>query len=103
MCAIPETVKHSKTMISFTRRGVLSWLALPAARLYGQGMASRNVSAAPRGKRSGLPFHARFTDIAHQAGLNQVVVCGHADHDDYIIECMSCGAAFLDYDNDGWL
>ena len=66
-------------------------------------MATRGVRAAPRGKRSSLPFHARFTDVARQAGLNQTVVCGHPDHNDYIIECMSCGAAFLDYDNDGWL
>src|SRR6266481_1587538 len=86
-----------------TRRQVLSWLALSAADLRGQGMASRGVRAAPRGKRSGLPFHARFTDVARQAGLNQTVVCGHPDHNDYIIECMSCGAAFFDYDNDGWL
>ncbi len=78
-------------------------MALPAALLRGQGMASRGVRAAPRGKRSGLPFHARFTDVARQAGLNQTVVCGHPDHNDYILECMSCGAAFLDYDNDGWL
>src|SRR5260370_40365234 len=85
------------------RGQVLSWLALPVALLRGQGMASRGVRAAPRGKRSGLPFHARFTDVARQAGLNQLVVCGHPDHNDYIIECMSCGAAFLDYANDGWL
>src|SRR3989440_1289083 len=86
-----------------TRRQLLSWLALPAARLHGQGMATRGVRASPRGKRSGLPFHARFTDVAQQAGLNQTVVCGHPDRNDYIIECMSCGAAFFDYDNDGWL
>ncbi len=66
-------------------------------------MASRKVNAPPRGKPSGLPFHARFTDVAHQAGLNEMVVCGHPEHNDYIIEAMSCGAAFLDYDNDGWL
>jgi len=66
-------------------------------------MASRAVTAAPRGKPSGLPFHARFSDVAEQAGLKQIVVCGHPDHNDYIVECMSCGAAFLDYDNDGWL
>jgi hypothetical protein len=86
-----------------TRRQVLSWLALPTVLLRGQGMASRGVHAAPRGKRSELPFHARFTDVAQQAGLNKIVVCGHPDHNDYIIECMGCGAAFLDYDNDGWL
>ncbi len=66
-------------------------------------MASRSVKAAPRGKPSGLPFHARFTDIANLAGLHAPVVAGHAQHADYVIEAMSCGAAFLDYDNDGWL
>src|SRR6185312_13434804 len=93
------------------RREVLTLLALPLTRLCGQevaaprgqGMASRDVTAAPRGKPSGLPFHARFTDIARRAGLNEVVVCGHPDHADYIIEVMSGGAAFFDYDNDGWL
>jgi len=66
-------------------------------------MASRGVKAAPRGKFSGLPFHARFTDIAQQAGLKQPVISGHPRHADYVLEAMSCGAAFFDYDNDGWL
>jgi hypothetical protein len=92
--------------MAITRRNLLSLLALPAVPLSGQqpqGMASRGVKPAPRGKPSGLPFHARFTDVARQAGLNEIVVCGHPDRCDYIIETMSCGAAFLDYDNDGWL
>ncbi len=66
-------------------------------------MASRGVKAAPRGKPSGLPFHARFTDVAYRAGLHDVAVCGHPDRADYVIEAMGCGVAFLDYDNDGWL
>jgi len=66
-------------------------------------MASRSVKPAPRAKPSGLPFHARFTDVARQAGLKEIVVAGHQDHNDYIVECMSCGVAFFDYDNDGWL
>ncbi len=92
-------------MVSFTRRSALTLLALPASRLFGQiqGMASRGIKAAPRGKPSGLPFHARFTDIAAQAGLITPVLCGHLQHADYVIEPMSCGVAFFDYDNDGWL
>ncbi len=92
-------------MLFPSRRSVLSLFALPAARLYGQvqGMASRGVKPAPRGKSSGLPFHARFTDVAREAGLKEIVVAGHADRADYITEVMSCGAAFFDYDNDGWL
>lgn len=66
-------------------------------------MASRGVKAAPRGKPSGLPFHARFTDIASAAGLHSPTISGHPKHADYIIETMGCGCAFLDYDNDGWL
>jgi hypothetical protein len=93
-----------------TRRSVLGLLGWEAVRLHGQdhngqdhGMASRKVNAPPRGKPSGIPFQARFTDVASQAGLKEIVVCGHPDHNDYIVESMGCGAAFLDYDNDGWL
>ena len=66
-------------------------------------MASRGVAPTPRGKPSGLPFHARFTDVAEQAGLRAPVIYGPPDRCDYILETMGCGVAFLDYDNDGWL
>lgn len=67
------------------------------------GMASRGVRPQPRGKPSGLPFHARFTDVAAISGLNAPVIYGPLNHMDYILESMGCGVAFLDYDNDGWL
>jgi enediyne biosynthesis protein E4 len=67
------------------------------------GMASRGVRPQPRGKPSGLPFHARFTDVAARAGLRAPVIYGPPDRMDYILESMGCGVAFLDYDNDGWL
>jgi hypothetical protein len=67
------------------------------------GMASRGIKPQPRGKPSGLPFHARFTDVAARAGLRAPVIYGPADRMDYILESMGCGVAFLDYDNDGWL
>ena len=93
-----------------TRRTLLGCLALPLGSLRAQqlptkmeGMASRGVRPAPRAKASGRPFHARFTDIAAQAGLKLPVVCGHPARADYVIEAMSCGVAFLDYDNDGWI
>jgi hypothetical protein len=92
-----------------TRRNLFGLLTFHVGRLCSQdpprrgGMASRGVKAAPRGKPSGLPFSARFTDVAAQAGLKHVVVSGHPNRADYVIEAMSCGAAFFDYDNDGWL
>ncbi len=90
-------------MAIVTRRNLLCLLGWPAVRSFGQGMASRGVKPAPRSKPSGLPFHARFTDVARTAGLNEAVIAGHPDRCDYITETMSCGAAFFDYDNDGWL
>src|SRR5690348_6667906 len=93
-----------------TRRQILSLpaLALPAlsgqarAQRYG-GMASRGVAPQPRGKPSGLPFHAKFVNVAKEAGLRSPVIYGDEGRADYILESMGCGAAFLDYDNDGWL
>ncbi len=84
------------------RRELLGLLASPAG-LMAQGMASRGVKPMPRGKPSGRPFHCRLTDVAAEAGLRAPVICGGIDRNDYIIETMSCGLAFLDYDNDGWL
>lgn len=92
-----------------TRRQLLSipGLALPGLRsASGQrlsGMASRNVTPAPRGKPSGLPFHANFVNVAAQAGLRAPVIFGDEGRADYILESIGCGVAFLDYDNDGWL
>ncbi len=68
-----------------------------------QGVSSRNVQAQPRGKPSGIPFRARFTDIAAQAGLTQPVIYGGIDHKRYILETTGCGCAFIDYDADGWV
>jgi hypothetical protein len=89
-----------------TRREVLalSALAVPMAKGQsgGHGMASRNVKAAPRDKPSGIPYHARFTNVAEKAGLKWPVIYGDEGHADYIQESIGCGVAFFDYDNDGW-
>jgi hypothetical protein len=87
----------------WTRRKFAGLLGMPLLPLYPQGMATRNVKPAPRGKPSGLPFAARFTDVAHAAGLREPVICGPVDRKNYVLETVGCGAAFLDYDNDGWL
>jgi enediyne biosynthesis protein E4 len=91
-----------------TRRDFLTILAAGTAgarllRAQEGGMATRGVRPQPRGKPSGLPFHARFTDVAAQAGLRAPIIYGPVDRMDYILESMGCGVAFLDYDNDGWL
>ncbi len=88
-----------------TRRHFTKLLAAPffAQGLLAQGIATRNLAQPPRGKPSGLAFDARFTDVAAAAGLRQPVICGPVDRKTYILETIGCGAAFFDYDNDGWM
>src|SRR5215510_12601707 len=85
-----------------TRRDYLGTLAAGCLPLHGQ-MTSRTVTAKPRGKASGLPFHASLIDVAQSAGLIAPVIYGGVDSFEYIMEAIGCGVAFLDYDNDGWL
>ena len=86
-----------------TRRALLTLLAGFSGTAFGQGILSRGVKPQPRGKPSGRPFPARFTDVAGEAGLTHPIVYGGTDKKDYIIEVVGCGVAFFDYDNDGWL
>jgi enediyne biosynthesis protein E4 len=86
-----------------SRRELLILLACSARPAFGQGVSSRGVKPHPRGKPSGRPFPARFTDVAKQAGLVHPIVYGGVEKKTYIVEVVGCGAAFLDYDNDGWL
>ena len=94
-----------------TRRDLLGLLALAAAPPPlkfrrgegGQGVSSRGVRPQPRGKPSGRPFNARFTDVAKEAGLIQPTIYGAVDSKSYIIEVVGCGVACFDFDNDGWL
>jgi hypothetical protein len=89
----------------WTRRQALAQLVAPLAAqsIFAQGIATRNVKPAPRGKPSGLPFHARFTDVGLHAGLKRPVIYGGENRKTYILETVGCGCAFIDYDNDGWL
>jgi hypothetical protein len=74
-----------------------------AARLSGQGMASRGVQPAPRPKFSGKPWPVRFTDVASRAGLTAPTIYGDEYRKRYIVEANGPGIAFYDYDQDGWL
>ena len=58
-----------------TRRTLLALLA-SASPAFAQGISTRSVKPQPRGKPSGRPFNARFTDIAQQAGLTSPIIYG---------------------------
>jgi len=80
-----------------------SALLLPLRWMFAQGISSRGVKPQPRGKPSGRPFLAHFTDIAKEAGLREPIVYGGLDVKNYIVEVVGAGVAFIDYDNDGWM
>ena len=46
---------------------------------------------------------AKFVDVARVAGLSTPTTYGGRTTNKYILETTGSGAAFLDYDNDGWL
>jgi enediyne biosynthesis protein E4 len=82
----------------------LAGLALVCCGVAGaQGVASRNVTAAPRPKLSGRPFPVTFVDVARDGGLTHRFVNGGETAKKYIIEANGSGVAFVDVDNDGWL
>ena len=92
----------SKAKTHISRRDFL-WMTTASTLALAQGVSTRNLKPLPRGKPSGIPFLAHFTDVAAQAGLTFPVVYGGLKHKNYIIETVGCGVAFLDFDNDGWL
>src|SRR6266700_5508647 len=95
-------ITRRKLLVTMAGTTGAALTAVPGA-VFGQGISSHHVKPQPRGKPSGRPFLARFTDVAKEAGLTMPVVYGGIDSKQYIIEVVGCGVAFLDYDNDGWL
>ena len=88
-----------------TRRAfLLSTLpAVATAASFAQGVVPHKIAALPRGKRSGLPYGARFVDVAGKAGIGHPVLYGSSNPKNHILESIGCGCAFIDYDNDGWM
>ena len=81
----------------------MATLAGAAGFAFGQGVSTRGIKPQPRGKPSGRPFLARFTDVAREAGLTAPVIYGGTETKSFILEVVGCGVAFIDYDNDGWM
>ena len=91
-------------MMVFVRPiSLLCWLILATVPIQGQGVTSNGVQLLPLGERSGKPFQAKFVDVARAAGLTKPTVYGGVKAKDYILESIGSGAAFFDYDADGWI
>ena len=94
--------------MTITRREFAQWgigaaIGVTAESLLGQGLSTHRAPPLPRSAPSGRPFHARFVDVARQAGLHAPVIYGGTQETKYIVETTGCGCAFIDYDNDGWI
>jgi len=75
-------------VISYSRRGFLQLLG----------------ASVVRAASTERPGSVVFTDITAAAGLSRALnVSGSPDDKKFLLEEMGCGAAFFDYDNDGWL
>jgi len=50
-----------------------------------------------------LPLGVQFVNVAREAGLRAKTIFGSEHKNKFLLETTGCGAAFFDYDNDGWL
>ena len=53
--------------------------------------------------RTNAPLGMSFVNVAPQAGLTATTIYGDEHRNRYLLETTGTGAAFIDYDNDGWL
>jgi hypothetical protein len=75
--------------------------ALPAGRIAALG-ATMELHQGLLGTRAAA-WPVSLIDVAARAGLREMSVYGGLDRKRFIIETNGAGAAFLDYDNDGWV
>jgi enediyne biosynthesis protein E4 len=60
------------------------------------------ASSTTSGQNGADGVGVRFTNVAQQAGLNIRMIYGDEHRNRYLLETTGSGAAFIDYDNDGW-
>src|SRR6266436_4033067 len=52
---------------------------------------------------SGVTLDIQFVNVACEAGLRTKTIYGSEKRNKFLMETTGCGAAFFDYDQDGWL
>ncbi|MGB6393758.1 MAG: CRTAC1 family protein [Candidatus Acidiferrales bacterium] len=93
-----QSLSRSALVLSLENVLALSRPAL--ARSFSQSSApGRQVPAVVPGSDLGVTF----ANVAATAGLTAKTIFGGVKEDKYLLETTGCGAAFYDYDNDGWL
>jgi hypothetical protein len=104
-------------LLGFSRRSFLKSLSRSATvfslenilalwrpgNVYGAWREVAQGAAAPAASVAGTPLGLSFINVAKEAGLNAKTIFGGEHKNKYLLETTGCGAAFYDYDNDGWL
>ena len=99
----PMAAARLNTWASFPRSRIAAGLCLLVCTLAMGQAASPQRRKTSRPTAASVPLRGiQFVDVAHAAGLRFRHYNG-ASPEKYVIETMGSGAAFLDYDNDGWL
>lgn len=75
------------------------WLVLACLLLCFGNINAQNLTSARTNEQLGV----KFINVARQAGLTATTIYGDEHKNKYLLETTGSGAAFMDYDNDGWL
>jgi enediyne biosynthesis protein E4 len=79
-------------------RLALIWLLLGCLYLCGKDVSGQSLTPARTSDQLGV----KFVDVARQVGLTEKTIYGDEHRNRYLLETTGAGAAFIDYDNDGW-
>ena len=77
-------------------------MVLPVERLLSFLVPFARIADAPA-EAEKAPFGVNFVNVAKESGLKAATVFGGEHKNKYLLETTGCGAAFYDFDNDGWL
>jgi hypothetical protein len=84
------------------RKVVLVWLFGATLLTAGAKLEAQNSGTPERKEGDPGATRVNFVDISTRAGLTARTEAGGEKSKKYIIETTGSGAAFIDYDNDGW-
>ncbi|HKV61359.1 MAG TPA: CRTAC1 family protein [Candidatus Acidoferrum sp.] len=84
------------------RKVLLAWLFGATVLTVGTKLAAQKPGGPEHKERDPATTPVNFVDISARAGLTARTEAGGEKSKKYIIETTGSGAAFIDYDNDGW-
>jgi enediyne biosynthesis protein E4 len=93
----------SMRLIAAARSMRLIAAALALLAVFSSSVISNTNSSIDGDQNGASDFQVTLVEVAARAGLTEPTVYGGIEKKKYIIETNGCGAAFFDYDNDGWM